>query len=106
MTKFLKFLLIATPVIAIGIYSSIHDRYSVIDERFDGIVYHIDWKSKNHGMPLIEIKSRIGKVKKFHHFFISLTSDDIKVGDKFRKVSGSTNCFINDIEMECLEVDI
>lgn len=69
----------------------------------EGHVWHIDWESKNHKLPLIEIKQKNGVVKKFSGTGVVLTSDTVEEGDHFRKLSGSKNCFINEIEVECLK---
>jgi hypothetical protein len=106
MSNFFKFILLAIPVFAIGIYSSIKGDESIVDSQFKGVVFQIDWESKNHGMPLIQIRAITGKVKKFHHYRINLSRTDLKVGDNFEKLKGSRFCLINNIEVECIRKNI
>jgi hypothetical protein len=106
MSNFLKFLLLTIPVFAIGIFSSIKNDESIADLRLKGVVVYIDWESKNHGMPLIEIQSITGKVKKFHHYRINLSKSELKVGDDFEKLKGSRFCLINNKEIECIRKNI
>jgi hypothetical protein len=98
--------MLAIPVFAIGIYSSIKSDESIVDLQFKGVVVYIDWESKNHGMPLIEIRAITGKVKKFHHYRINLSKSELKVGDDFEKLKGSRFCLINNKEVECIRKNI
>ncbi|MEP0175775.1 MAG: hypothetical protein ABJD02_04275 [Paraglaciecola sp.] len=106
MSKLLKFVLLAIPVFAIGVYSSIKHDESIVDTHFKGVVIQIDWKSKNHGMPLIQVRATTGKVKKFHHYRINLSKSDLKVGDSFEKLKSSRFCLINNKEVECVSKNI
>ncbi len=103
MSKFLKFALLAIPVLSIGVYSSYQNHLSVISFEADGVVSYVAWDTKNHGMPLFEIKPEKGTVKKFHHQRIILHKDQIKIGDNFKKLAGSTNCLINNIQVPCIK---
>ena len=100
--NFLKFLLLAIPVLSIGIMMSIQDRNSIEDDHFSGIVRSIEWKSRNHEMPLIFIRNDKGRDFKFHHYRIALKPDQLKVGDHIAKEKGSLMCLINDKEFKCV----
>ena len=70
---------------------------------FDGEVESINWKSKNHGWPLIRIKEVNNRIVDFNHFKIILKAEDISVGDKIKKIEGEDMCLINNIKKKCLE---
>ncbi|MBE0388663.1 hypothetical protein PLUTE_a5240 [Pseudoalteromonas luteoviolacea DSM 6061] len=62
----------------------------------------IEWKSRNHGIPRIEIKLKNGKLKRFTSSRIILNSASVKVGDSFEKLKGSKYCLINREEIQCV----
>jgi hypothetical protein len=68
----------------------------------NGIVHSIEWKSKNHALPLIVIKIENG-YKRFSSTGIILTQDTVKVGDQFQKESKSIFCLINKLKIKCVE---
>jgi len=68
----------------------------------DGIVHSIEWKSKNHALPLIVIKMN-NKYKRFSSIGIILTQDTVKVGDQFQKEHKSRFCLINKQKIKCIE---
>ena len=103
MIKFLKFLLLAIPVLSFGVYLSIQERNSVLDFMAEGTVVTAKWNTKNHQMSLFEIKPLKGTIKTLHHSRVTLTPEQIKVGDHFSKQAGSTSCFINKVKVECIK---
>ncbi|MCL6417731.1 hypothetical protein MIB92_18875 [Aestuariirhabdus sp. Z084] len=103
MKKFLIFIAIAIPFFGLSIAMSIYQYNEPERQRFDGTVSLIDWKSSNHGMPLIEIKRNNGTTQRFHSTRILLNADHLKVGDQIIKESGSLNCLINETEVACVK---
>jgi len=67
-----------------------------------GIVSSINWKSRNHGMPIIEIRDKNGTTTKFSSNRITLIPEQLKVGDSFNKQSDSSSCEINDKLVRCV----
>lgn len=98
-----KFILLAVPIFSIGVFNSYLDYKEPVEKSIDAWVYHIDWKSKNHEIPLILLKRDNNTEQKFHHTRIILTSDNLKVGDHLIKKSGSKTCTINDNSVVCLK---
>ena len=70
---------------------------------FDGLVSSIDWESRNHGMPLIQVTHSNGTKVKFSSTRIILNSSNLKVGDSLAKVSGSKSCSINGDLVPCIK---
>lgn len=68
----------------------------------EGVVVKINWKTDNHQMPLFVIKEK-NSVTKFQDNRISLKPGQIKVGDSFKKVSGSKICLINNVKVLCIK---
>ncbi|PHS13145.1 MAG: hypothetical protein COA86_17470 [Kangiella sp.] len=68
-----------------------------------GIVVDVRWKTSNHNLPLITIRSGTDKPKHFQHVRIILTPEDIKIGDRFSKKSGTNTCSINEVELKCVK---
>jgi len=102
MPKFLKFLMLAIPVLSFGVFLSIQERNAVLDFMAEGTVVTAKWNTKNHQMSLFEIKPVKGTIKTLHHSRVTLTPEQIKVGDHFSKQAGSTNCFINEVKVVCI----
>lgn len=102
MNDFLKFLALAIPFLGFFTVVGIQNHDEPIKESFDGWVYHIVWKSRNHGMPLIEIKRKNGTIKKFHNSRIILNDSQLKVGDRFIKESDTKYCQVNRERVFCL----
>ena len=100
---FLKFAALAIPVFGIGVFESIRNDKSAERQGFSGFVTYIEWKSRNHGMPLIEISRANGTKTKFHHHLIILDSSQLNVGDSFSKEGGSKICKINNEPVQCLK---
>lgn len=67
----------------------------------EGKVTEAKWNTTNHQMSLFEISEKY-VVKKFHHYRVTLTPEQIKVGDSFKKVKGSNMCSINSVPIECI----
>jgi len=67
----------------------------------EGEIIHIEWHSRNHGMPVISIKEKEG-IKLFKGNRITLRPEDINVGDYFYKSSNSKDCKINDRVVNCV----
>ena len=103
MPNFLKFIALAIPVLGIGVFMSIRDHGEAEKLAFSGWVSFIEWESRNHEMPLIEISRSNGTKVKFSHYRIILDSTQLKVGDSIAKVSGSKICEINEKSVPCIE---
>lgn len=69
---------------------------------FSGRVSFIEWESRNHLMPLIEITRESGDKVKFHNTRIVLDGGHLKVGDVIEKESGSKMCTINGNPIRCI----
>ncbi|KZZ50430.1 hypothetical protein A3759_17025 [Thalassolituus sp. HI0120] len=102
MPKFFKFVLLAIPILGLGLLNSIWDRNSPVRLSAKGSVALIEWESRNHGVPRIEIKLKNGKLKRFSSSRIILNPSLIKLGDSFEKVTDSKVCLINNKEVECV----
>lgn len=101
MSKLLRFLLLVIVLISFVIVMAKKNHNRIVAFEASGIVTEIEWQSRNHGMPIITIKED----KKLVHFQsnrITLTPNNIKVGDRFVKVSHSKICEINEVEILCL----
>lgn len=89
-------------VITIGGFMAYQD--SLVAKKFEaqGTVTEARWNTKNHQMSLFMIEG-VGSPKKLHHYRVTLTPEQIKVGDSFKKVSGSKICTINSIDIKCVK---
>ena len=85
--------------------SACSDESQGLNLHAEGVVASIDWKSKNHGMPLIGIKTKSSRMKWFHSTKILLNPSNLKVGDAFKKQAGSFNCEINGTKIPCIKND-
>ena len=103
MPNFLKFIALAIPVLGVGVFMSIRDHSEVERMAFSGRVSFIEWESRNHNMPLIEISRSNGTKVKFSSTRIILNSTQLKVGDLIAKASGSTVCDINEKSVPCIK---
>ena len=103
MPKFVKFIALAIPVLGIGMFISYRDYGEPERIAFEGHVSFIDWKSKNHGMPLIEVSRSNGTKIKFSSTRITLDSSQLKIGDLLKKTSGSKSCEINEKSVICIK---
>ena len=102
MPNFIKFIFIAIPT-HIGVLMSIRDYGEVERVAFSGWVTFIEWESRNHGMPLIEISRKNGTKVKFSSTRIILDSTQLKVGDSISKVRDSYSCTINEQLVPCIK---
>jgi uncharacterized protein YpmS len=84
--------------IAVMVYQDYH---RALYFEANGQVIEAQWNTKNHQMSLFKISSK-GVVKELHHYRVTLTEDQIKIGDHFKKISGSNICIINGINVVCV----
>ena len=103
MPKFVKFIALAIPVFGLGAYSSYRDYEEPMRFSAQGIASQIEWQSKNHGIPRIEIKLANGVTKRFSSTRIVLSPSLIAVGDNFAKHKNSKFCQINGKEVQCID---
>lgn len=68
----------------------------------DGVVTHIEWKTKNHAQPLIELKATDGSLHSLDDGELNFKEGQLNVGDAIIKKSGSRYCYINKMEFECI----
>jgi hypothetical protein len=102
MPRSLKFILLAIPILGLGVLHSIWRYNNPVRFSAKGSVALIEWESRNHGEPRIEIKLKNGKLKRFSSSRIVLNASSIKLGDSFEKVTDSKKCLINKEELECV----
>ena len=103
MPNFIKFIALAVPVLGVGVFMSIRDYGEPERMAFDGLVSFIEWESRNHGIPLIEVTRSNGSKVKFSNTRIILNSSNLKVGDSLGKASGSLSCTINGNLVPCIK---
>ena len=96
--KFLAMVLFLPPFASYLMYS---DYMAAVNFEAVGTVVEAKWNTKNHKMSLFRIDTKTS-IKPLHHSRVSLTPDQIKVGDRFSKMSGSKMCVINDISLRCV----
>lgn len=101
--KFIAALLMVIALFVLGGLSSYFDYKEPEGKILNSWVSFIDWKSKNHGMPLILLTRKNGTKQKFHHTRIILTAKDLKVGDHLVKARDSKICEINGEPILCLK---
>ena len=81
-----------------------YDSGSVTNLSFEGKVTAIDWKSKNHSLPMITIQeSESNQTLVLSHYTISLEEGDLDIGDTISKAKGSSECSINGIVTRCVQ---
>ncbi|WP_091991984.1 hypothetical protein [Pseudoalteromonas denitrificans] len=68
----------------------------------EGVISKIYWKTSNHQMPMFVIKNK-DSIVNFQDNRVRLKPGQIKVGDSFKKISGSKMCIINGVEMLCIK---
>ena len=68
----------------------------------EGVVVEAKWHTRQHDMSLFLIRGKNG-AKKLQNHRVILKSNQIKIGDKFKKESGSKICLINDIAIVCVK---
>lgn len=67
---------------------------------FDGRVENIEWKSGNHGMPLVTLRTKAGLAPVQHYRL--LIDPHLQVGDHYSKAGGSRDCTINGDVRHCV----
>lgn len=102
MPNFLKFICLAIPFFGFAIYVSYLQHGAPQRQAFEGWVYFVDWKSRNHEMPRIEISLRNSSIVIFSSPEIILDQTQLSVGDTVTKASGSKICVINGKPVQCL----
>jgi len=102
MPNFIKFLMLAIPVLGVGAFMGYNDYMKPVGFSAQGTVTAINWKSRNHGMPVIDIVGNNGVTMQFSSNRITLESSQLKVGDSFKKVSSSKLCQINKNIVQCV----
>jgi hypothetical protein len=102
MSKFSKFMILAIPVLSIGVYFGYRDHMKPVNFSAEGVVSKISWKTENHGMPLIEITDTKNDTKRFTSNRIMLMPNHIGIGDSFQKNSGAKFCQINEVKLQCV----
>ena len=100
-----KVLFFLVPFVAIVGFLANTDKKSAIDFEANGKVVTAKWNTRNHNMHLFVIKqyTPAQKEKKWESGSITLTPEQIKFGDQFRKEKGSKFCLINNIKLRCLK---
>lgn len=77
-----------------------HDYRKADQLEFDGFVTSIEWNSHNHGLALVQLRTRSG-VQQVQQFRLEISSD-LKVGDHFKKEAGAQVCTINGTAYVCV----
>jgi hypothetical protein len=100
-----KIFLFLVPFVAVVGFLVNADKKSPVEFEADGIVYIASWEGKNHGMPLFVIRQNnpAGTKRKLESHLVTLTPEQIKVGDSFMKQAGTKNCTINKVEIQCVK---
>ena len=93
------------PFVAIVGFLANVDNKTPLEFAAFGRVTIATWEGKNHGMPLFVIRqnNNAGQLKKLESNDVLLTPSQIKVGDEFKKIAGSKNCIINNVELQCIK---
>ena len=102
MEKPLIIVLMFSSAIIIGGSGAYFDYKEVENFEAIGEVIETQWNTENHQMSLFKIKTNSG-VKQLHHYRVTLTSEQISVGDLFVKESGSKMCKINGHRIQCVK---
>lgn len=68
----------------------------------EGTVIKAQWNTRNHDMSLFLIETNTG-TKKLYYYNVILKPNEIKVGDDFKKQSGSKSCLINNVLVRCIK---
>ena len=104
MTRFFKFFLLALLLLPIAFIVFKCESNSTKNMKFDGEVVFIDWKSRNHNLPLIKIMDSSSKKEiTFSHYTIVLKEGDLLVGDQISKSKGSRECVVNEVAKKCIQ---
>ncbi len=100
-----KIFIFLIPFVAIAGLVANLERKTPLEFEADGKVVMAKWNTKNHNMHLFMIKQNdpAGTERKFESAGITLTPDQVKFGDRFRKMAGSKVCTINEVNIQCLK---
>jgi hypothetical protein len=100
-----KIFIFLIPFVAIVALLANIDKKTLLEFEATGTVYIVEWNTKNHGMPLLVIKqdNLASTEKRLQSNKFILTPDQIKVGDNFKKASGSNMCLINGVDVQCIK---
>lgn len=81
------------------------DKKTPLEFEAEGKVVMAKWNTRNHNMHLFLIKQNnpAGTERKFESSSITLTPDQIKFGDQFKKMAGSKICTVNGENIQCLK---
>ena len=90
---------LVTVLSGIGMYQSYWEAFNFEAE---GKVTEAKWNTSNHQMSLFKITNK-NTMKQLHHASVTLTPEQIKIGDSFKKVSGSKMCSINGVDIKCVK---
>ena len=100
----MKVFLVIVVIVSMTAFSMYSHRIEPVKQGFSGTVMDIQWKSSNHGMPLILVENeKKMKSYKFHNSRIILTSNDLQIGDNIIKLKESKDCVVNDVKIKCLK---
>ena len=92
---------LACLVVAVGVAMFYRDHYGAEMFEANGIVTDAQWNTWNHQMSLFVIQEKRSK-KKLHNHRVTLTPEQIKVGDTFKKDKWSKLCEINGVSIQCV----
>jgi hypothetical protein len=100
-----KLFLFLIPFVAVVGFLVNADKKTPLEFEANGIVALASWEGKNHGMPLFVIRqnNQADTKRKLESNDVSLTPEQIKVGDTFVKYAGSRACIINKVEIACVK---
>ncbi len=102
MNKAKKFGIAFIGMICFGGFMAYQDHLEAEKFSAEGIITEAKWNTSNHQMSLFMIKGN-GGAKKLHHQRVTLTPEQIKVGDSFKKESGAKVCNINGKDIPCIK---
>jgi hypothetical protein len=91
-------LVMVSSIIAVLLFS--YDYYGAERMAFDGQVVSIELESRNHGLPLVTLRTKVG-LKLIQHYRLYI-DPQLKIGDHFSKESGSRDCTINNEVRYCV----
>ena len=103
MKKVLQIITLCTLLSAIAIPVMILDSGEGERQAFSGWVTHIDWRSRNHGAPLVIVKRKNNTEIKFWPSGDLVDSSRLKLGDAISKMKGSKFCIVNGQPIGCIK---
>jgi len=99
MSKFFRiigmwlFVIIAGAIILLSFIR--YDALYAKNLQVEGVVTSIEWKSKNHQLPIIVLLNESGKETVVSHSSVALNETNLKLGDKLVKNNGDEFCLVN-----------